>query len=125
MTTKSNRTWNGMNWIRQEKRLAIYIRDGLACVYCGTTHEEATLTLDHIKPHSKGGGNDARNLVTCCHKCNCSRGNRPVKEFAATVASYLDHDETTEKIMKHIRNCRNRKLNIQEAKEIIGRRKEN
>jgi 5-methylcytosine-specific restriction endonuclease McrA len=24
----------GMNWIRPEKRLAIYLRDGLACCYC-------------------------------------------------------------------------------------------
>lgn len=27
--------WQGMNWIRQDKRLAIYLRDGLACVWCG------------------------------------------------------------------------------------------
>lgn len=32
----------GMNWIRKDKRLAIYMRDGMACVYCG-------LTLDHLK----------------------------------------------------------------------------
>ena len=117
------RKWNGMNWIRQEKRLAIYIRDGMACVYCGTTHEEDTLTLDHLKPHSKGGDNRATNLVTCCHKCNCSRGNRSVAAFAAVVAEYLDHGETPEKIAKHIVKCRRRKLNIEEAKEIIKRRK--
>ncbi|KKK72946.1 hypothetical protein LCGC14_2898780, partial [marine sediment metagenome] len=32
----------GMNWIRPEKRLAIYLRDGLACCYCGATVEDGT-----------------------------------------------------------------------------------
>jgi 5-methylcytosine-specific restriction endonuclease McrA len=72
----------GMNWIRPEKRLAIYLRDGLACSYCDATVEEtARLTLDHIVPHSKGGSNDATNLVTCCLECNSTRGARPLSLF--------------------------------------------
>jgi 5-methylcytosine-specific restriction endonuclease McrA len=69
----------GMNWIRKEKRLAIYLRDGLACCYCGGAVEDgAKLTLDHIKCHDHGGSNDATNLVTCCHSCNSARGARSV-----------------------------------------------
>jgi hypothetical protein len=50
----------GMNWIRQEKRLAIYLRDGLACCWCGFTVEDGVrFTLDHIVPRQMGGGNDA------------------------------------------------------------------
>src|SRR5438128_11454104 len=30
----------GMNWIRPEKRLALYLRDGLACCYCGEAVED-------------------------------------------------------------------------------------
>ena len=34
---------------RPEKRLAIYLRDDMACIYCGIGIEEAgTLTLDHV-----------------------------------------------------------------------------
>ena len=30
----------GRNWIRPEKRRALYLRDGLACVYCGDSLED-------------------------------------------------------------------------------------
>ncbi len=58
---------HGMNWIRREKRLALHLRDGLVCVYCGAAGEDGgQLTLDHLRPVSKGGTNDASNLVTAC-----------------------------------------------------------
>ena len=64
--TKRKANWQGMNWIRQEKRLAIYLRDGMSCAYCGASVEGgAQLSLDHVKPHSRGGSNAAANLVTC------------------------------------------------------------
>lgn len=113
----------GMNWIRPEKRLAIYLRDGLACCYCGDTVEQgAKLTLDHLKPHCKGGANTPSNLVTCCHRCNSSRGKRSYTKFADSVAAYLNHDVTTAKILAHIARTRQRVLNIAEAKELIARR---
>lgn len=80
--------WMGMNWIRQEKRLQIYLRDGLACVYCGRGVEEISLTLDHIEPHSQGGGNEATNLVTACQHCNKSRQDRSLQSWAKTAAKY-------------------------------------
>jgi len=117
-TTKSQ----GMNWITQHKRLAIYMRDGLACCYCGSgVTEDAKLTLDHIKPYSKGGSNEAQNLVTCCHKCNSSRGNRSVASFTKKVAGYLNHGIKSTDILKHINNSRKRVLNTAEAKEMIDR----
>lgn len=124
---KKNRTeaWQGMNWIRQDARLAIYLRDGLACAWCGDSVENgAQLTLDHLKPHSKGGDNDPSNLVTSCHRCNCSRGNRSVAVFAKAVASYLDHDVKPEEITKHIKECvkRNFKGFRTEAKRLIDLR---
>ncbi len=119
---RGNGKWQGMNWIRQEKRLAIYLRDGLACAYCGFSVEEgAQLTLDHVKPHSKGGTNHETNLVTCCHKCNCSRGNRSVRAFAADVATYIDADAKT--IERHVRACTRRPLAKDEAKQMIARRR--
>ena len=113
----------GMNWIRCEKRLAIYLRDGMACCYCGHGVEDgAQLTLDHLTPHSKGGCNEAGNLVTCCLRCNSSRGDRPVATFARAVAGYLDHGVPPKAILAHIRNCRGRVLDIPAAKELIARR---
>ena len=120
-TRKDN--WKGMNWIRQEKRLAIYMRDGLACAYCGSAVEDgAQMSLDHIIPHSQGGSNDATNLITCCSKCNSSRGNRPAGEFADAVAGYLNHGITGADIRNHIANCLQRPLETKEAKAMIARR---
>jgi 5-methylcytosine-specific restriction endonuclease McrA len=58
-------------------RYNIYRRDGHRCVYCGT-HKD--LTLDHVKPKSKGGKNSWTNLVTCCSPCNLQKGDLTVEE---------------------------------------------
>lgn len=123
LATQSRKEKNqGMNWITQHKRLSIYLRDGLACCYCGATITEGVqLTLDHIKPHSKGGNNEASNLVTCCLKCNSSRGNRSYTNFANKVAGYLNHGLTGGEIVKHIKNCTKRNIDTKNAKELITR----
>lgn len=72
-------------WIRPAKRLAIYIRDGFACAYCGRTLRAAApadVTLDHLLPRSAGGGNEASNLVTACRSCNSSRQDKPWADYA-------------------------------------------
>ena len=118
-----NETWQGMNWCRPSTRLAIYLRDGLACVYCGGTLEEGTkFTLDHLKPHAKGGDNKPTNLVTCCHRCNSSRGKRSVTAFARSVASYLNNGIDYRDIIKHVRNCARRSLPRAEARALLERR---
>ena len=117
--------WQGMNWIRQEKRLAIYLRDGLSCAYCGASIEDgATLSLDHLTPHSKGGSNQESNLVTCCARCNSSRGTRSVRAFCAAVSGYVNHGVTPEAIERHVRNCaaRSLKAHKMEAAMLITRR---
>lgn len=115
--------WQGMNWCRQSTRLAIYLRDGLACAYCGHSVEDgATLSLDHVTPVSKGGGNQATNLVTCCARCNSSRGNRSVADFAGAVAGYLNHGATADEIIRHVRNTTRRALPRAEARKLIERR---
>ena len=86
--TERLENWNGMNWIRQEKRLAIYARDGFACVYCGKTAEDGTkLSLDHIIPASHGGNNEANNLITACVNCNCKRGDTDIFTFVSQLPS--------------------------------------
>lgn len=115
--------WQGMNWVRQTTRLAIYLRDGLACVYCGASVEDGvTLTLDHVKPVSRGGGNKPGNLVTCCHKCNCSRSNRSLAAFARAVATYVNHGVSAKQISSHVRASVRRALPRQESRDMIARR---
>ena len=73
--------WQGMNWIRKDLRLAIYMRDHGRCVYCESSE---ALTLDHLRPVSRGGGNHPRNLVTACSACNSERGDKPWRKYALT-----------------------------------------
>lgn len=124
MEIRNRREQNqGMNWIRPEKRLAIYLRDGMACCWCGASIENdgVKLTLDHLMPYSKGGTHGHTNLVTCCGRCNSSRGNRPMAAFARVVAEYLGLADGNE-ILAHISRTRGRKLNVPAAKELISRR---
>lgn len=72
-------------WIRADKRLAIYLRDGFHCLYCLTDLHGAhptDVTLDHLQCRADGGTNNESNLVTCCRSCNCSRQDQPVTRFA-------------------------------------------
>ena len=63
-------------------RTRIYKRDSHECVYCGSKKD---LTLDHVLPKSRGGGNDWSNLVTCCFSCNLKKGNKTPEEAKMTM----------------------------------------
>lgn len=54
-------------------RLAVYKRDGWACLSCGTGDD---LTLDHLLPWSLGGADTEDNLQTLCRPCNSRKGAR-------------------------------------------------
>ena len=109
--TKRKEAGFGMNWIRPSKRLSLYLRDGLACCYCGNGIEDgAKLTLDHLRPYSSGGTNNPTNLITACCSCNSSRGKRSWKAFASARAARL------------IEQTRYRAFDVPAAKAIIERR---
>jgi hypothetical protein len=76
--------WQGHHWIRPTTRLAIYLRDGLACVYCGANVENgAQLSLDHVcaRRRARVAVNSPRNLVTACLTCNVKRKDKPIHRF--------------------------------------------
>lgn len=125
MSSERKANWQGMNWITQQKRLAVYLRDGLACCYCGDSVENgAKLSLDHLKCHSNGGSNHETNLVTCCSRCNSSRADRPVAAFARAVAQYINHGVTQKEILLHVRACAKRSLKpfVAQSKALIATR---
>lgn len=85
MATRNGKHQPAGQWIRAEKRLAIYLRDRLRCVYCcADLHDAAPtdITLDHIRCRADGGTNDVANLVTACRFCNSSRRDTPLAKFA-------------------------------------------
>ena len=94
-------------WIRTDKRLAIYLRDRFTCLLClRDLHgaEPTDITLDHVATKSSGGGNGEGNLYTCCRSCNCSRQDKPLSRVAGPEA------------VSHIR--RNRKRNLKPYRKL-------
>lgn len=119
----SNGQYQGSKWITRERRLAIYVRDGLACVYCAEGIEDGTvLTLDHVIPFGQGGSTKSVNLLTACRRCNSSRADRAIAEFAETVADYLNHGVTAAEIVNHCEATRSRPVDITAAKALIAQR---
>lgn len=101
----------GSKWIRPAKRLAIYIRDGFHCAYCGRDLKNASaceIGLDHLVCSSDGGSNSETNLVTACRSCNSSRGTKAWADYATGGA--------VERILVLVRLP----LNIELAKAIIA-----
>ena len=74
-------------WIRNEKRLAIYLRDNCQCIYCGKTLlDKIMLSLDHILPRNSGiSDNTPNNLITSCVNCNSARQDKNIQEYLTLI----------------------------------------
>lgn len=53
----------------------VVARFGGACLRCGSLDG---VTKDHIRPLSRGGGNDISNLQPLCKKCNSWKGTKEI-----------------------------------------------
>lgn len=68
-------------------RKGVFKRDNLKCQYCGELGTKNSMTLDHVIPRSRGGGNSYENVVTCCMPCNAKKGNFLVSELGWKLLS--------------------------------------
>jgi hypothetical protein len=108
---------HGSKWIRPEKRLAIYARDGHACVYCGS---EDHLTLDHVIPRELGGGHEAENLVTACLHCNSARRDTSLRAWLQTLR---DDGVDTLGIAARIRRLTRTELDMAAGRKLLAARR--
>lgn len=51
-------------------------RDSYECQYCGKRLTNATGTIDHVVPTSRGGKHHWANVVAACRTCNCTKDNK-------------------------------------------------
>lgn len=106
------------SWITKSRRLAIYIRDGFCCQYCGAdlrSCQPREMGLDHLEDLVDGGGHTganhkSTNLVTVCRSCNSSRQDTPYTVFAAKFPGSLERVECQ----------RHAPVNLALAKSIIA-----
>lgn len=85
--------------VGRERRLRglLYVLQSGRCIYCGEQMEleadpgmeAAAATFDHLRPSSGGGSDAAWNKALACRRCNMAKGDRSVREFAATVGRSL------------------------------------
>lgn len=62
-------------------RKNIYERDNNTCYICGKKFTDKYLTIDHIIPLSRDGGNSWNNLITCCQQCNWKKEDKLLSEL--------------------------------------------
>ena len=97
-------------------RRNILERDRHTCQYC--TYRGEQLTIDHVIPRSRGGGDTWENLVAACVRCNVKKGNRTPKEANFTLLSKprQPYSSLYFEITKHTRG----NLNHEWRKYVIG-----
>ena len=59
-------------------RRNVFQRDNHCCQYCGSRSEQ--LSIDHVMPRSRGGGDSWDNITTACLSCNVRKGSRTPEE---------------------------------------------
>lgn len=60
------------------EKIVIFASFGDCCAYCGI---DGKLTVDHVLPLSKGGLDEAGNVVPACLDCNCRKRTAPVEQW--------------------------------------------
>lgn len=73
--------------ISPKLRWQILSRDSFTCQYCGSTAPNVKLEVDHIEPRSRGGSDDALNLITACEPCNRGKSDADLADPLGITAS--------------------------------------
>lgn len=83
--------------IGDKVRFEVFKRDSFKCQYCGRTAPEIVLVVDHVQPHSKGGGADVLNLITSCRDCNSGKGAVELSDGSAIAKQRAQIEELSER----------------------------
>jgi len=91
-------------------------RDRQSCQYCNYRGDD--LTLDHVIPRSRGGGDSWENLVAACVRCNVKKGNRTPKEAHMILKTQPRRPYSS--LHFEIIKCTRGNLNQEWKKYVIG-----
>lgn len=73
------------SWGVKFNRRNIFARDENHCQYCGCKFSTTELSLDHIKPRSRGGKTTWTNVVCACTECNKRKGGKTPEEAGLSL----------------------------------------
>lgn len=83
-TTEAKRLW----------RQSIKTAWNNKCAYCDNPPiDDKSLTVDHVRPKSKGGEDRTRNCVPACKECNHSKGSENWIEWYQRQSFYKKFNE--------------------------------
>mgnify|MGYP001287283655 CR=1 FL=1 len=73
--------------IPKKMRNEVYQRDNYQCGFCfeDFSNNRRELTIDHIIPLAKDGLDEMSNYIAACRKCNESKKDLPIAEFAKRI----------------------------------------
>ena len=80
---KRTLTLHSLQQVGVDLRVALLLRSGGRCWYCGTFLTLATMTADHLVPVQRGGQAVLDNLVAACRACNTAKGTLSLDIFRA------------------------------------------
>jgi len=113
----------GMDWIRLDKRMALYFRDSFDCVWCRCVFPIDTkgygLTLDHL---DSSKGHVSSNLVTSCGSCNSARKELSVDEWYARLK---EDGRNIRRLKERIARLTRKPLNMHAGKWLASLRRPN
>jgi 5-methylcytosine-specific restriction endonuclease McrA len=72
--TMAHRARKRAAFVESVNRKVVYERDGGVCGVCGLSVAKREMSLDHIRPLSKGGEHSYRNIQLTHGRCNSSKG---------------------------------------------------
>jgi len=78
---------------QREVREYVKVRDKRTCQYCGKSRLSGNqLNLDHVVPHTHGGGVSPENLVVACKQCNHRKGKKSLTDYVEQRLKALERE---------------------------------
>ena len=81
------------HYTNKGRKKHVISRDRAACLVCNADEEDGVnLTMQHVRPFSKGGETTSQNLVTLCESCNQKYGIEEVTELYEKAGIHFGYD---------------------------------
>ncbi len=93
----------GANYGFENTKAMVLNRDNYTCQYCKGKNKDSKLEVHHIIYRSKGGSDEADNLITLCHTCHKALHNGIIKvNLAGKVKGNLKYATQMNSIRKQL-----------------------